>query len=62
MNGELRVAFMICERTGRTLDELYYGSPSKEPMTVAEFNQWDALIRIVEPHEREQAREAAKNR
>jgi hypothetical protein len=30
-------------------------------MTVAEFQQWDALIRIVEPHEIEQAREAAKS-
>lgn len=55
MNGNLRVAFMVAERTGRTLDELYNGSSSKEPMTVAEFNQWDALIRIVEPYEREEA-------
>lgn len=52
---------MICERLGRSLDELYNGSPSQEPMTVAEFNVWDALIRIVEPFEAEQRREAQKN-
>jgi hypothetical protein len=53
---------IVCERTGRTLDELYNGGPGKEPMTTAEFNQWAALIRYVEPHEIEQAREAAKNK
>jgi len=54
MDGDLRVAFVVAERTGRTLHELYNGSPGKEPMTVAEFVQWRALLTIIEPDERKQ--------
>jgi hypothetical protein len=51
-DSDLRVAFVVAERTGRTLQELYNGGPDKEPMTVAEFNQWRALLTIIEPDER----------
>lgn len=56
-DGDLRVAFVVAERTGRTLQELYNGSPSKEPMTVAEFAQWRALLTIIEPDERKRAQQ-----
>ena len=51
MDGDLRVAFVVAQRTGRTLQELYNGGPGKEPMTVAEFVQWRALLTIIEPDE-----------
>lgn len=47
---------MVAERTGRTLQELHNGGPGKEPMTSAEFTEWEALITIVEPYEREQVK------
>ena len=55
MDGDLRVAFIVAERTGRTLQELYNGGDGREPMTVAEFVQWRALITIIEPDERKKA-------
>lgn len=56
MDGRLRLSFIIAERTGRTLQELYNGGPQCEPMTGAEFTQWEALITVVEPYERDQAK------
>jgi hypothetical protein len=55
MDGDLRVSFVIAQRTGRTLHELYNGGPTKEPMTVAEFVQWRALLTIIEPDEAKKA-------
>jgi hypothetical protein len=37
------------------LQELFNGGPSREAMTAAEFDEWMALITVVEKHEQEEA-------
>ena len=48
------MSFIIAQRTGRTLQELHWGGPGCDPMSITEFNQWAALITIIEPGEAEE--------